>query len=103
MAYGTSFLRGETVYLPQAPDIPVHALYTDTDGGAVAAYVLYSDGEFVADPLWFQLRTAVRLLVEGRRPMTLFFVHDVSAPPNPSLAALPAVTLLFDAIDAFLP
>jgi len=60
------------------------------------------DGEFVENPYALQLRTAWRLLFSPRKPMTLFFVHDVSLTPGTDLDEAPAVRLLHAAIRSFL-
>jgi len=64
-------------------------------------YVLQFDGRFIADPVWFQIRTSGELLFSGRKPMTLFFVLDEKAPSGVSPLKLPAAHLLFEAVDRF--
>ena len=98
VAYGTPFLRQETRRFARNPEIPVHVLYSDTDRGSIAVYVLHYDGGFVADPLMFQLRTASDLLFSGRKPMTLLFARDLNAPSAANVESLPVVNLLFAAV-----
>ena len=64
-------------------------------------YALMYDGVFIEDPLWFQLRTAGKLLVGGRRQMTLFFVHQANVPANQPPADTAAALVLGAAVDAF--
>jgi hypothetical protein len=99
--YGSSFARHEVRRLTQRPDVPVHVLFPSPSAQALALYVLHYDGKFVADPIWFQLRTSLELLLSRRRPMTLFFAHDLSAPDGIEPDTLPASALLFAAIDRF--
>ena len=83
----------------ERPDMPVHVL-TNSDGGAVAMYVLLYDGRFIDEPIRFQLRTAGELLFTGRKAMTLFFVRD-DTPGGVAPLQLPAARLLFEAVDHF--
>jgi hypothetical protein len=72
IAYDTPFTTS-TVERLGAKQIPLHVLKS---GNALGLYVLHYDGRFVADPIWFQLRTAGELLFSSRKVMTLFFVQD---------------------------
>ena len=40
-----------------------------------AAYLLVYDGEPVSNPYWAQIRSSLRQLLQGRQPMTLYFVY----------------------------
>jgi uncharacterized protein DUF3485 len=95
-----NFDRHTTETPADRPEIPVHVLTSD-ESRAVGLYVLQYDGRFIADPIRFQLRTAVELLFSGRKPMTLFFVRDDAAASGVSPLKLPAATLLFEAVDRF--
>ena len=97
--YGASFGAHEIVRLASAPQIPVHVLRPMPGGTALAMYVLHYNGEFVENPLWFQMRIAAELLVTRRQPMTLFFAHDLSAPGDPAIDTLPSVSLLLAAVE----
>jgi hypothetical protein len=99
--FGASFAGHEVRRLAAAPDIPVHVLRPAPASTALGLYVLHYDGEFIDNPIWFQLRTAGKLLVTGRKRMTLFFAHDLSAPQNVDLDTLPAAKLLLTAIEQF--
>jgi hypothetical protein len=102
VSYGPSWVRSEVKRFSQRPEIPVHMVYTDSDGGPVAMYVLLYDDRFVPDPIMFQIRTAGELLFSGRKDMTLFFVTDESVPSAANIDTLPSAGLLFAAIDRFL-
>jgi hypothetical protein len=86
----------------QRPDVPVHVLRSATAKHPVGMYVLQYDGRFIDDPVWFQIRTSGELLFGGRKPMTLFFVHDVETADDAHLEILPAARVLFAAVDSFL-
>jgi hypothetical protein len=101
-AGGASFEPAQVKRFRQHPDIPVHVLHAAPGGNpALGLYVLHYDDRFVEDPIWFQLRTAGELLFSVRKPMTLFFAHDVNAPDDADPESLPASSLLFAAIDDF--
>lgn len=99
--FGSSFDEHEVVRFDARPEIPVHVLHPAPGARAMAFYVMHHDGAFVENPLWFQLRTAGALLFSRRKPMTLFFAHDLSVPASASIDDLAGVRLLFAAIDAF--
>jgi hypothetical protein len=100
--FGASFVSHEVTHLAAAPEIPVHVLRPAPGTTALGLYVLHYDNEFIDDPVWFQLRTAGKLLVTRRQRMTLFFVHDLSAPDQVDLDTLPAAKLLLTAIEQFI-
>jgi hypothetical protein len=80
VAYDTPFFEYHVRSFPGHPSVPVHVLRDGTR--ALGLYVLLYDGEYVSDPVWFQLRTSARLLVSGRRPMTLLFARQTMLPPG---------------------
>jgi hypothetical protein len=100
--FGSSFEGHQVTRLAAAPGIPLHVLRPSAGETALGLYVLHYDGEFIDDPIWFQLRTAGKLLVTGRKRMTLFFAHDLNAPRDANLDTLPATKLLLTAIEQFL-
>ena len=79
----------------------VHTLESAGGPRQVVLYALAYDGAFIEDPLWFQVRTAGKLLVGGRRQMTLFFVHQSDVPPNQPQGETAAAVLLHAAVEAF--
>jgi hypothetical protein len=94
-------------HLPGRPDVPMHVLGALYSGGrkGLAVYVLHYDSEFVAEPISFQLRTAAKLLVGGRRPMTLLLATDPSGSverpqDSQSAAILSAAVAAFEAQPA---
>lgn len=93
--------RGTRRFEPR-PDIPVHVLTSVGSGGELAAYALLYDDRFVDNPYLFQLRTSWELLIGGRKPMTLFFVHDASKRPDTPLEGALAIRVLHEAIAHFI-
>lgn len=83
------------------PDIPLHVLETERDGRhGVAVYALMYDRRFIDNPLLFQLRTSVQLLLSGRRPLTLFMSSALEGTPD-DLENAAATRLLLAAIHNF--
>jgi hypothetical protein len=83
------------------PDIPLHLVETERNGiRGLAAYALrYEDG-YIEDPLMFQLRTSIELLVRRRKPLTLFMAHALAGRPD-AVDEAPATQLLLAAIEDF--
>ncbi|MBI4526625.1 MAG: hypothetical protein HY695_22725 [Deltaproteobacteria bacterium] len=75
-ARGTSFSSKEIIRVAELPEMPVHVLRgpgeAETD---LALYALHYGNRFIGNPYLFQLQRSGDLLVSGRKPMTLFFVH----------------------------
>lgn len=66
-------------------DIPLHVL-SAREGKGMAAYALIYDGEFIENPITFQMTTAITQLFSARKPMTLFFAYEPSAVATAPLA-----------------
>lgn len=101
IAYGTGYLRTDIVELPGLPEVPVHALDTETADRGTALYVLHYDGGFVRDPLWFQARVAGQLLFSGRKPMTLIFARDIRGRKGATPDTYPSAKVLALAVRGF--
>ena len=83
------------------PDIPIHVLETEQkDRRGIAVYALRYDDRYIDNPLLFQLRTSLELLVSGRKPLTLFMASALAGSRD-TLDEAPAVRLLLAAIDSF--
>ena len=95
------FDPGERSALPRRPEVPVTVLHGLDRSGDLVVYALHYGDQFVGNPVAFQLKLAASLLVRGRRPMTLFYVHDHAPAPTSDLAQQPAMRLLEAAIDGF--
>lgn len=79
----------------------VHVLETESGTRQVVLYALVYDGMLIEDPVWFQFRTAGKLLVTGRKQMTLFFVHQADAPREQPPEKTAAADVLKAALAAF--
>jgi hypothetical protein len=99
-AYGTD-LRPAGIQRSSTGPTVVHTFESVAGGRQAVMYALLYDGVFVEDPLWFQLQTAGKLLVGGRRQMTLFFVHQSDVPAGEPLENTAAASVLRAAVEAF--
>jgi hypothetical protein len=98
---GTQTTPGQVVWTEARPDIPLHVLATARDGRqGVGVYALMYDGRFIDNPLLFQVRTSVELLVSGRRPMTLFMSSALEGRAA-DIENAPATRVLLAAIHDF--
>jgi hypothetical protein len=86
---------------PERPDVPLHVISLERNGRkGVAVYALRYENAFIENPVLFQLRTAVELLVSRRRPLTLFMASALDSTAD-NAAAAPATRLLLAAIADF--
>lgn len=99
--HGISFEARGTLRLTPMPDVPVHVLASGPPGRDLAVYALLYDGGFIDNPYVFQVRASLDLLISGRKPMTLFLVHDPAHPPERPLENSLAVRVLHEAIQRF--
>jgi hypothetical protein len=100
--HGKIFESRGTRRLPQMSDVPLHVLMSAAPGTDFAVYALLYDGRFIDNPYLFQLRASWDLLIGGRKPMTLFLVHDASHSPDVPVESSLAVRVLHDAIRQFI-
>jgi hypothetical protein len=77
VAYPDDYAPATVSRLPQKPEIPVHILSGQNASQNIRSlYALLYDGRYVDNPIAFQLRTSIELLVSRRKPMTLLFVRE---------------------------
>jgi hypothetical protein len=99
--YGPGYMPATTVRLPQRPDVPVHLLRSSQgQGRRVALYTLLYDGQYIENPIAFQLRASFRALFSARRPMTIFFAAQDLAEGG-KVESSRAATLLLAAMTEF--
>jgi hypothetical protein len=55
--------------------IPVNVLHHTTQS-KIAGYALFYDGHFIDDPIAHQVKNSLSLLVNAKKPMTLFYVSE---------------------------
>lgn len=77
--------------------VPVFVLKGMDQSRDLVAYALVADGRVIENPYLEQVRLALKMLVSGRRPMTLVYVQDRNPPALP-LDRQPAVLLLARAL-----
>jgi hypothetical protein len=83
------------------PDIPLHVLETEKSGRrGIAVYALLYNGRFLDNPLLFQLRTSLELLVSGRKPLTLFMASALQG-SRQRIDSAPATRVLLEAVRDF--
>lgn len=100
LSYGHSLSKRGILNISNSPEIPVHLLSND-DNSMLAAYVLLYNGEFVSDPISHQLGDSMRLLVNARKPMTLFYASQSNLPFNTQFEQSDLASLLSLAIQSF--
>jgi hypothetical protein len=101
VAYGDSYRPATVGRFPRRPDVPVHVLRHETDSNRVSMYALLYDGQFVENPIRFQLMNGLELLFSRRKPMTLFFVRDMGRGARDPIERSDAAALLLTAISNF--
>jgi hypothetical protein len=98
---GTETAPAGVTHADARPNVPLHVVTTERGGQrGVAVYALLYDGQFIENPVAFQLKTSAELLVGGRKPMTLFMASDLAGDPDRA-ADSPAVRVLLAAIAGF--
>jgi hypothetical protein len=98
--YGRDLVNAGTTRLTSRPDRPLHVLRARI-GTGVAAYALLHDGQFVENPILFQLQTSWRSLFSAARLMTLFLIYDSQLPQDSALEGTQAARVLNEAIQQF--
>jgi len=101
IVYGVDLKDAGKVQVDGARRIPVHLLRGRTSNG-LAAYSLLYDGEFVENPITFQIRTSWQAIFRPRKQMTLFFVYDGDAVQGVGFDAQPAAQVLVGAVNGFI-
>lgn len=100
LSYGKSMAKDEIQWLTvDDRKIPVNVL-RDANGAGLAAYVLWNDGHFVENPIQYQVKNTLELLVSPKRPMTLFYISDNESRPELSFKKTKTAKLLLKAIQS---
>ena len=100
VAHGDDYGRATVVRAADRPDVPIYVLKGARD--RLSAYTLLYEDRFVEDPISFQLRNVVSLLVRPRQMMTLLFVRGSPDSSEYPAGKSPAEQLLLAAVDSFL-
>jgi hypothetical protein len=89
--------------LSTLPGVPVHVLRArERNKPGLGLYVLHYDEAFVGSPYAFELQRALALTVNPRQAMTLFFVHDDTAPAGTAIEGTLVADVLAAAVRGFL-
>ncbi|GEM_PF-534247 len=100
LSYAQNLGKKEILQLPGHPEIPAHVLSKE-DHSMLVAYVLLYDGQFIQDPITYQISTSLNLLVNARKPMTLFYVSQSGPSANTEFDQSAVADLLSQAINSF--
>jgi len=100
LSYRQNLTEKSISYLPGHPEIPVHVLSND-DKSELVAYILLYDNKFIKNPIMHQLGDSARLLVNARKPMTLFYASQSVPPSNAQFEKSSTASLLLSAIQSF--
>lgn len=101
LSYGKDLARAEKIRLSLPPDIHVFLLRANSQRG-LAAYALLYEDRFIANPIWHQIKNSLSLLVNPRKPLTLFYVSDNQENSRAVFARTPMARVLKQAIVDFL-
>ena len=100
LSYGHNLGKKTILNLPDYPEIPVHVL-SNNDNSMLVAYVLLYNDQFVKAPISHQFSNSMRLLVNARKPMTLFYASQSGLPSDASFEQSAIASLLSSAIQNF--
>ena len=100
LSYGQSLTGKSISNLPGHPEIPVYILSND-DKSKLIAYTLLYDNEFIKNPIMHQLSDSARLLLNARKPMTLFYASQSGPPSKTQFEKSSTASLLLLAIQSF--
>ena len=100
LSYGHDLSNKDIINLPDYPEISAHIL-SNHDNSMLVAYVLLYNNEFVKKPIIHQLGESMRLLVNARKPMTLFYASQSGLPPHTQFNQSSIPTILALAIHNF--
>jgi len=100
LSYAINLSQHKIEKLPGQNDIPIHILSNDNHS-IVIIYALEYDNRFIKNPITHQLAESIRLLVNPRKPMTLFYASQTGLPSNLPIEQSAAMTLLSLAIQNF--
>jgi len=98
LSYGQNLTKKSIVNITEHPEIFVHLLSNDNSSNLIA-YVLLHDKQFIENPVIHQLSDSTRLLINARKPMTLFYASIQSSNGQFKHSAIEQLLLL--AIESF--
>ncbi len=101
LSHGGNLSSEGVVELPGESKIPVYLL-RNSSAKRVAAYVLLYDGRYIQNPVKHQIGESLTLLVNPRRPMTLFYIAAAGSSAIDRFANTSSAQLLTAAIHSFM-
>ncbi len=100
LSYGQNLTEKSILAIDEHPDMPIYIL-TNDDKSKLIVYTLLYDNELIEDPIMHQLNDSARLLVNARKPMTIFYASQSMPSVHTQLKNSPAVSLLLLAVKSF--
>ncbi len=100
LSYGVSMSNKEMLNLTEHPGINIYFLAND-DYTKQAAYVLLYDKQFIDKPILHQLSESFRLLLNPRKPITLFYASQEFPDGNKDFENTAFAEVLINAIKQF--
>ncbi len=101
LSHGGNLSSEGVVELPGESKIPVYLL-RNSRGKRVVAYVLLYDGRYIQNPVKHQIGESLTLLVNPRKPMTLFYIDATGSPVIDRFANTSSAQLLAAAVHRFM-
>lgn len=100
LSSGTDLRSEGVLMLHRKPEMPIH-LFQNNDGRGQAGYVLLHEGDFIKEPLLYQISNALKQLVSARKAMTLFYVSSSNDPENIDFSDTSAAFILGESVKSF--
>jgi len=101
LSHGSNLPSKGMLELPGEPKIPVYLL-RNSSGKEIVAYVLLYNGRYIQNPLKHQVGESLTLLVNARRPMTLFYIDAVEPSMSDEFAKTASAQLLAAAVRSLM-
>ncbi|SJM92715.1 conserved hypothetical protein [Crenothrix polyspora] len=101
LSHGEDLRSNGQIVLSDVLAIPVHLLHHNTRP-SIAAYALFYDGHFIADPIAHQIKNSISLLVSPEQPMTLFYIAEDNLDNQTAFEKTLSAKVLQEAIRSFL-
>jgi len=100
LSYAQNLGKKEILQLPGHPEIAVHVMSKE-DHSMRVAYVLLYDEQFIKNPITHQISTSLNLLVNARKPMTIFYASQSGPTASTKFDQSAVADLLSQAINSF--
>lgn len=97
--YGNNVREAGIVNYKEYPGIPFHVLKEES-GRGIGAYVLLYDGEYISNPISFQILTSIKMLFGPRKPMTIILAYEFGTRQE-DIRKTQMANILLNAINGF--